>query len=203
LSYGGGIFSEAIYAMLVAGRARSAPRAIYRAAEGDFRDIEPYIPDILNALPPSELDAISAGAFYSLACREEVPFDSYENALALAADLPPALADHYLFLFSFWQFSLCQVWTVEPADPVVNEPVSSDVPVLIFAGQFDPIAPPEWGQLAAETLSSSFFYEFPGLGHGVMDSDHCALGIGLQFLDEPTTEPDASCLDHLSGPGFE
>jgi pimeloyl-ACP methyl ester carboxylesterase len=203
LSYGGGIFSEAIYAMLVAGRARSAPRAIYRAAEGDFRDIEPYIPDILNALPPSELDAISAGVFYSLACREEVPFDSYENALSLAADLPPALADHYLFLFAFWQFSLCKVWAVEPADPVVNEPVSSDVPALILAGQFDPITPPEWGQLAGETLSNSFFYEFPGLGHGVMDSDRCALGIGLQFLDEPTTEPDVSCLDDFSGSGFE
>jgi pimeloyl-ACP methyl ester carboxylesterase len=201
VSYGGGIFSEAIYAMLVTGRARSAPRAIYRAAEGDFRDIEPYIPDILNALPPSELDAISAGVFYSLACREEVPFDSYKNALALAADLPPVLADHYLFLFASWQFSLCKVWTVEPADPVVNEPISSDVPALIFAGQFDPITPPQYGQLAAETLSNSFFYEFPGLGHGIMDSNRCALEIGLQFLDEPTTEPDASCLDSL--PGFD
>jgi pimeloyl-ACP methyl ester carboxylesterase len=95
------------------------------------------------------------------------------------------------------------VWAVEQADPVVNEPVSSDVPALIFAGQFDPITPPEWGQLAAETLSNSFFYEFPGLGHGIMDSDRCALGIGLQFLDEPTTEPDLSCLDDFSGPGFE
>ncbi len=203
VSYGGGVFSEAIYSMLVAGQAHSAPRAIYRAAAEDFRDIEPHIPDILNAVSPSELDIMSAGVFYSLACREEVPFDSYENALALTADLPPAIADHYLFLFAFWKFSLCESWVIEPGDPVVNEPVSSDVPALVFAGQFDPITPAEWGQLAAETLSNSFFYEFPNLGHGVMDSNRCALEIGLQFLDEPTTEPDASCLDNLSGLDFE
>jgi pimeloyl-ACP methyl ester carboxylesterase len=203
VSYGGGVFSEAIYAMLHTGQAHSAPRAIYRAAAGDFRDIEPYLPDILDASSPSELDIISAGVFYSLACREEVPFDSYENALALAADLPPAIADHYLFRFAFWQFSLCESWAIEPDDPVVSKPVSSDVPALIFAGHFDPITPSEWGQLAAETLSNSFFYKFPSLGHGVIDSNRCALGIGLQFLDAPTTEPDASCLDNLSGLDFE
>ncbi|MGD8793488.1 MAG: alpha/beta hydrolase, partial [Anaerolineae bacterium] len=68
--------------------------------------------------------------------------------------------------------------------------------------QFDPITPSAWGQLAAETLSNSFFYEFPGLGHGVMDSNRCALQIGLQFLDDPTLEPDTSCLDNLPGPDF-
>jgi pimeloyl-ACP methyl ester carboxylesterase len=203
VSYGGGVFSEAIYSMLHTGQAHAAPRAIYRAAAGDFRDIEPYIPDIFNAVSPSALDMMSAGVFYSLACREEVPFDSYEHALALAADLPPVLADHYLFHFASWQFRLCESWAIEPDDPVVNEAVRSDVPALVFAGQFDPITPSEWGQLAAETLRNSFFYEFPGLGHGVMDRDRCALDIGLQFLEEPTTEPDVSCLDDLSAPDFE
>lgn len=203
VSYGGGVFSEAIYAMLVTAEASSAPKAIYAAVEGDLDYVDPYIPDILNAVPPSDLDAISAGVFYSLVCREEVPFDSYENALALAADLPPIIADHYLFIFAVWQFTLCKAWEIEPGDPVVNEPVVSDVPVLIFAGQFDPITPPAWGQLVAETLSNSFFYEFPNLGHGVMDSNRCALEIGLQFLDDPTTEPDISCIDDLPGLDFE
>jgi pimeloyl-ACP methyl ester carboxylesterase len=203
VSFDGGVFSEAIYSMLVAGQAHSVPKAIYRAAAGDYRYIEPYIPDILNAVSPSALDVMSAGVFYSLACREEVPFDSYEKALAQAADLPPAIAEHYLFRFAFWQFSLCEAWAIEPDDPVVNEPVSSDVPALVLGGQFDPITPSEWGQLAADTLSNSFFYEFPNLGHGVMDSNRCALQIGLQFLEEPTTEPDASCLENLSGLDFE
>jgi pimeloyl-ACP methyl ester carboxylesterase len=116
--------------------------------------------------------------------------------------LPPALADHYLALFAEWQFKLCTAWIIEPADPVVNTPVSSEVPVLILAGQFDPITPSEWGQLAAEALPNSVFYEFPGMGHGVMDGNWCALEIGLSFFDEPAIIPDASCLDRLPGPGF-
>jgi pimeloyl-ACP methyl ester carboxylesterase len=203
VSYGGGVFSEAIYSMMISAQAGSAPKAIYAAAEGNLHYVEPFIPDILNAVAPSHLDTISAGVFYSLTCREEVPFDSYENSLALASDLPPAIADHYLFFFAFWQFTLCEAWDIEPGDPVVNEPVVSDVPALIFAGQFDPITPTVWGQMAAKTLSNSFFYEFPNLGHGVMDSDPCALEIGLQFLDDPIKEPDASCMDYLSGPDFE
>jgi pimeloyl-ACP methyl ester carboxylesterase len=202
VSYGGNIFSEAILSMLITGQADSAPQAIYRAAERDLSLIDRYIPDILNALPPAEFETISAGVFYSLACRDEVPFDSYENALAQAADLPPSLADHYLFNLAFWQFSLCEVWAIEPADPAVNEPVASDIPALVFAGQFDPITPSEWGQLAAGTLSHSFFYEFPGMGHGVMDSHPCALEVGLRFLDDPAARPDAPCLDRLSGPSF-
>jgi hypothetical protein len=35
-----------------------------------------------------------------------------------------------------------------------------------------------------------------------MDSNRCALQIGLQFLDDPTLEPDTSCLDNLPGPDF-
>jgi pimeloyl-ACP methyl ester carboxylesterase len=86
---------------------------------------------------------------------------------------------------------------------VVNEAVVSDVPALVLAGQFDPITPPEWGRLATETLSNSFFYEFPGMGHEIMTSNRCALQIGLHFLADPTVEPDSSCLEALSGPKFK
>jgi len=88
------------------------------------------------------------------------------------------------------------------ADPVENQAVVSDVPALIFAGRFDPITTPEWGQLAAETLSHSYCFEFPNMGHGVMRADPCALRIGLQFLDDPLNKPDASCLAELTLPTF-
>ena len=35
-----------------------------------------------------------------------------------------------------------------------------------------------------------------------MRSDECALRIGLEFLDDPWTEPEASCLDGLTSPDF-
>jgi hypothetical protein len=38
---------------------------------------------------------------------------------------------------------------------------------------------------------------------GKYTTSGCALEIGLQFLDDPTIEPDASCLDGLTGPDFK
>jgi hypothetical protein len=52
-------------------------------------------------------------------------------------------------------------------------------------------------------LANSFVYEFPNLAHGAIRSNRCALEIGLQFLDDPTAEPDASCLAELGGPEFK
>jgi len=53
--------------------------------------------------------------------------------------------------------------------------------------------PPSWGQLAAQTLENSFYYEFPANGHGAMRDNRCSLDIGLQFINDPDNEPDASC----------
>jgi pimeloyl-ACP methyl ester carboxylesterase len=98
--------------------------------------------------------------------------------------------------------TLCESWAAGQAGSEENEPVTSPLPTLVLSGQYDPVTPPAWGRLAAETLENSTFYEFPGVGHGVMRSDDCGLEIGLQFLDDPSVEPDASCIKALAGPEF-
>jgi pimeloyl-ACP methyl ester carboxylesterase len=82
-------------------------------------------------------------------------------------------------------------------DPVENMPVVSDIPALVLSGEFDPITPPEWGRAVAADLSNSFFFEFPTVGHGVIRSDTCARDMALAFLNDPTTEPDSSCMTDL------
>jgi pimeloyl-ACP methyl ester carboxylesterase len=143
---------------------------------------------------------MAMGFEWSMMCNEEVPFESYELGRELAAGLPLQIAEYF---DSYYEFTLCESWQSGQADPVENSSVVSDIPALVFAGQFDPVTPPEWGRLAAETLSNHFFYEFPGLGHGIMRSDRCGLEIGLQFLADPAREPDASCLDELTGLNFQ
>ena len=91
----------------------------------------------------------------------------------------PEIARGYVSSFSY---DLCAEWGVAPADAAEREPVVSDVPTLILTGEFDPITPPAWARLAAETLTNSYYYEFPGLGHGVMRSNRCGFQIGHQFL---------------------
>jgi pimeloyl-ACP methyl ester carboxylesterase len=138
-------------------------------------------------------DVFSEGMYYSTICREEVPPDSYETARLLAAELPSQLRDHYV---SPMMFRICDIWDSGLAEPIEKEPVYSSIPTLVLTGQYDPITPPAYNRTIAETLSNSFFYEIPGIGHGAMRGSTCALEIGLQFLENPTRRPDAACLSN-------
>jgi len=131
-----------------------------------------------------------------------VPFDSLDQAIKNAEIVPDSIGEYYLTLFARWKFSLCEAWGIQPAGPIVNEPVSSDVPALILAGQFDPITPPAFATMAAETLNNNYLFEFPGLGHGILDSNACALKLSLQFLQDPHTLPDNPCFEDFQGPDF-
>ena len=104
-----------------------------------------------------------------------------------------------------YTFELRELWlsdVAEPADPIENTPMESDIPALVFSGSYGPISSPEWARRAAETLSHSYLYEFANMAHGVMRSDACVLNIGLQFLDDPTSEPDASCMQGIDEISF-
>jgi hypothetical protein len=56
--------------------------------------------------------------------------------------------------------------------------------------------------LAAQTLSRSFFFLFPGVSHGVKTTNPCPHNIEYAFLDHPTEKPDASCISGMPEPFF-
>jgi pimeloyl-ACP methyl ester carboxylesterase len=85
---------------------------------------------------------------------------------------------------------------------VQKEPVTSSIPTLIMEGEYDPVTPPSNGMLAAQTLSRSFFFLFPGVTHGVKSSNPCPGTIEQAFLNDPTVRPDASCISSMTEPNF-
>lgn len=174
------------------------PEIIYDAREGNF--------DTLALIQGSFLlnsDFVSLGMQFSVQCSEEIPFGD-EAEVAAAADAHPQLEN---FLDSAPNlgaaiFTVCENWGAQAAEAIENEALLSDIPTLILAGEYDPITPPAWGQLAQENLSNSFYFEFPGVGHGASIAHECPLTISLAFLDDPTTEPDSDCLIAMTGPDF-
>ena len=167
------------------------PYLIDQASQGEYPERSIFsVPDRTTRAP---------GMHYSIWCREEMAFESLEEAYALAAELPPVLSDYFA---GAYDWDVCASWQAGVADPVENEAVVSDIPTLVLSGRYDPVTPPAWGKMAAETLSNSFVYEFPNLAHGAMRSNQCALEIALQFLDDPTVEPDTSCMNGLGRPEF-
>lgn len=172
----------------------SMPKMIYQIQRGEY--------SILRNRLSLYFDPSSAlGMGTSVQCAEEVPFNSGEDAFIAAQGVRPDIA-------SFFPknaqpiFTVCQDWTGIAPDPRENQPVTSDVPTLILAGEFDPITPPAWGRMTAGHLANSYYYEFPGNGHWVTRSSRCALLIMLAFLDNPLVPPDASCLGSQGGLQF-
>lgn len=139
---------------------------------------------------------IDFGMYLSVQCVEEVPFQTQTDIDAAHRLLAPG----FRLLEERDPFNIidaCSIWQVNAAAASENEPVSSDIPTLVVAGQFDPITPPDYGRQTAAALNQSYFFEFPGAGHGVFDSSYCPLNITLAFLDDPTTPPDGSCISDM------
>ena len=92
---------------------------------------------------------------------------------------------------------------MKPVPAVQKEPVRSSIPTLILQGEYDPVTPPANGMLAAQTLSKSYFFLFPGVGHGVSSPiSTCPDDIEQAFWVNPTEKPDASCINGMPEPFF-
>lgn len=92
----------------------------------------------------------------------------------------------------------CRAWGVKAARPAENRALQTDLPVLILSGSEDPITPAAWGELLHASLSNSYFYQFNGLSHGTIgalgSAGTCVEKLVLAFLQDPTQEADASCV---------
>jgi pimeloyl-ACP methyl ester carboxylesterase len=90
---------------------------------------------------------------------------------------------------------VCTAWALEPVNPSALEPVKSDTPALLMAGQFDITTPPPLAMEVQHNLRNSFLFEFPATGHVVLGE--CALNMLGAFLEDPSTKPDDTCVKEL------
>jgi hypothetical protein len=125
----------------------------------------------------------------SVECYERAPYLTPE-AVAADAERAPRLAAHGDLFRALLED--CDAWHDFRAAPTELEAVTSEIPTLILAGSFDPVTPPAWGRLAAETLPNSYHVEARTGGHGP-PKDACTRQIMRDFLADPQTPPDASC----------
>lgn len=159
-------------------------------------DPDVLVPMVEGGLP--SFSGLSRGMLHSVECYEEAPFNPPE-AIQAAAGVQPILLDYLPIHFNL---AICDIWPSGQAGPVEDEPLHSDIPTLFLVGEYDPYTPPAWSERAAETLPNSYLYIFPGIGHGPVSYAKCARSILLEFVEEPTTAPDASCLVEMRDPDF-
>lgn len=93
--------------------------------------------------------------------------------------------------------AVCSVWPrgSRPAD--FHEPLHTARPVLLLAGQYDPVTPPRYAEEVARGLPDARVLVLNGQAHSVMAAG-CAPQLIQHFVEklDPKTL-DASCLDRL------
>jgi pimeloyl-ACP methyl ester carboxylesterase len=166
------------------------PKMITDLEAGDYRYLEAMWP--LFAFDQT----VSEGMYFSVICAEDADID----VAALQLDsLRPAIAESAREDLQAYIDS-CALWPVDQLPSSVDNPVFSDIPTLLLSGAYDPITPPAFAEAVAAGLPNSFNLVDPTAGHGVAFQNDCVNGIMQAFLDDPTTEPDSSCLARLAAP---
>jgi pimeloyl-ACP methyl ester carboxylesterase len=188
------IFAEKIRTWMY-GREQASriPLIVHRAAQGDFGSF------LREAIGPSIPDFISDGMYLSVTCAEDVPFIIQEEAAKLNAGNP--FGNYRVFQ----QTRACSMWPQGKIPPDFLEPVSSNVPVLLFSGDMDPVTPPQRGEEVARHLPNSRHVIIPQAGHGVdgLAEPECVDRIIMEFMDKGDVKDlDLGCVERMAPPPF-
>ena len=132
------------------------------------------------------MTSLSLGMHYTVQCQEEYGASVYRDYASMLAAHPHLSGYLYYPVEGAVALPrLCAIWQAEARPPSVNQAVQSDVPALLLSGNFDPITPPVYADMAGETLKTAYNVVLPHVGHGVLRSHRCAVDIALEFINAP------------------
>jgi pimeloyl-ACP methyl ester carboxylesterase len=140
---------------------------------------------------------VNWGMFFSTECSEDWPFLTQQDISNSRQGVTPQIA-RVLGGTEQAEYNICQFWKVQTVPIAQKQPVFSNIPTLVLAGEYDQITPPSSSQEVANNLSHSYYILFPGVGHGVLYQSTCANQIVSAFENHPEQQPDSSCLAQMS-----
>ncbi len=136
------------------------------------------------------------------ACQEDMDINSPAGAAAISARLQaeylwPMEATQPLEDFVNGFYASCALFPKHPR-PGFHEPVTADIPTLVFSGLLDTQTATSWGPETARHLRRGQAIVFPETGHGALAFSQCARDLGVAFIENPTVALDQSCVVGLT-----
>jgi pimeloyl-ACP methyl ester carboxylesterase len=156
----------------------SLPGVIASLSEGDRSIISAFV----STGVPRLID-LTEGAFYSVECADSGRLMDEAAGAAALVD-PGELALVALGTAE----TFCADWPVEHVPAAFNDPVTVDVPTLVFGGTLDPITPYAESVAQAERMPDARFVSVPNGGHGVGGFDDCTRSARQAFWDDPASD---------------
>ena len=133
-------------------------------------------------------DLMGSGMQYSVICSEDA-----DLLVPRPQDADTILGTHMIEALK----AVCSVWPKGARPANFHQPLKTSTPVLLLAGQYDPVTPPRYAEEVAAGLPNARVLVLKGQGHSVMATG-CMPQLVKHFVEklDPKTL-DAKCLDQL------
>ena len=155
-----------------------------------------FIDTLASTLIP-QLYTTSDGMHLSVQCADRAHIDVQAGLRRLLAAHPEYDA------VGTGVSAACPAWPVRPVPRSFNHPVTSAIPTLVLAGEWDPTTPATAARDLAKHLKRSSFVELPGAGHVVVRFENpCAQSLLQGFFANPTQRPNTTCVSQLPEPAW-
>jgi pimeloyl-ACP methyl ester carboxylesterase len=173
---GAGVMNCVYTGLESVGLRRRLPLILDAACRGEIGALAPLAESYLG----SSLGSAN-GMRYAIWCNEEFPFEQKAKMLA-PGGLPPELQG---FVQTAIPIQALTSWPKGHPDPRENEPVKSNVPIMVASGEFDPDTPPKWAYQAARFLPKAQVLVFAGMSHVPLFTHPEAGRLMRAFLEDP------------------
>lgn len=170
---------------------RWLPLSLHRAASGDFGLFVTVGYQVFRGVE----DLIARGMHLSVICAEDVPFIT--DAEVRTATAGTVYGSGRMEAYR----AACAAWPQGKVEASFATPVKSTAPVLLVAGEADPVAPPWLAEAAARSLPNGRLVVVPHTGHSFEFG--CVNDLIASFIETGSVQGlDPSCLSAIRRPPF-
>jgi len=187
---------EAIrYMLYQSGAASRIPLVLNEASKGNFTPLAEAAIFYRRVIVATG----ATGLYLSITCAEDLPFIKANEGLNAEER----------FLGSYrlrQQREACAEWPQGDVRKDYPKLARSNIPALIYSGQWDPVTPPEYGDRVAKNLPNSLHIVIPSGGHGFggLDGLSCLDDLTTKFIQQGSTRSlDTTCVPSIKRPGFQ
>ncbi|RZS93365.1 TAP-like protein [Aquimarina brevivitae] len=172
------------------------PYEIEKILNGDLSTLETQLLQLFQKPGPGS----GIGMRLSVWCAEEYPFSSQKRIQDETTKYPEVLGLSPVV----FEDEICKIWEVKKVAPIENQPIQSNIPVLVINGEYDNETPVKWGALMTKHLRNSYHLIFKGWKHTPTTnwSNPCAMEAANDFFNDPNTLPKPDCLEAIKTPKF-
>jgi len=167
------------------------PMALDRLAKADYAGYFAALDGPRNSdipSPPRPPGDFSLGMQLSVQCSDEQGWGGRRRPVS--GSWPPEVVAAFKYPYDRPD---CQAWKVRSAPAALHGRVSSDLPVLILVGGYDPVTPPVLAKAMLPALPQARLVVMPGRGHSITTTQ-CGQMLLSQFIADPARPPDESCV---------